>query len=356
MAVTPSIRPLRGTTDKLEAYKATAKVGELLINTQTWALALMDGAGNVHYSAKADSAVTGDTVVLVNAGTNGTVGAPVALSFSATAAAAALLSTDAGNGLGLGTDNLLKVTSADGLVAENDELLHVDASGKIATGLELDYNTATGEFSVTNHAGTKVASVTVPTSTSVLRNVDIVVDPSGQPAGTYFEFTWDTADGAGKTLYVDMAQFFDVYTGGDGITVTGKVITVNAKADGGVVADAGGISVDFTKGISGDAGNLIAAGSDSKLLVKPYTAGSGITVDTGTQVVSAKLSTDAGNAVSFGTDGGLMVAAGVTYTAGDGIAIGADHKIAVNLSTAEGQMATIVGGALMVSSDFGELE
>lgn len=355
MAVTPSIRPLRGDTAKIDSYKAAGKVGEVLVNTQTWALALLDGAGNVHYSAKADSAVTGDTVVLVNAGANGTVGAPVALSFSATAAATALISGDAGNGLGLGADGLLKMSSADGLVADNDELLHVEG-GKIATGLELDYNTATGEFSVSNHAGTKIASVTVPTSTSVLKSVDIVADPSGQPAGTYFEFVWDTADGAGKTLYVDMAQFFDVYTGGNGIDVVGKVISVRVKDAGGVVADVTGLSVDFTKGISADAGNLIATGTDSKLLVKPYTAGNGVAIDAVAQTVAAKLSVDAGNSAVFGTDGGIFVSAGVTYTAGDGITIGGDHKIAVNLSTAEGQMATLVGGQLMVSSDFGEIE
>lgn len=348
----PSIRPLGGSTTAVESYKATAKAREVVVNMTNWRLGVMDGAGEVHYTADASTPVTGDNIVLVNAGVNGTVGAPVVITFSATAAAAALISGDSGNGLGLGSDNLLKMASAEGLVAENDELLHVNDDGKIATGLELDYNTATGEFSITNHAGTKIGSVTVPTSMSVLEDVDIVTNPAGQPEGTYFEFKWATADGTGKTLYVDASQFFDVYTGDQSILVEGKVISVRVKANGGVVSTTEGLAVDFTTGVSADVPNILATGTDHKLLVKPYVNGDGVSIDADTQTVSAAIAES--DSILEIADGKLKVA---PYTSGNGITVDAATKqVSVKLATAENQMATIVDGAVMVSSDFGEME
>lgn len=402
------VQQYRGTTAKHAVY--TGPVAELTVDTDKSVVVVHDGvtAGGHPMAKEARRVITDGTIVTVNGAAEATLASDLTLELSVTAAAAALISGDANNGLGLGTDNKLVVSNASGIVATDDELLHVTADGKIASGLELDYDPATGTFTVSNHAGTSIASTVVPTASSVLKGVEIVenpVDPDGDGTatltGTFFKFTWRvTIDDAGGTeeqsSLLDVSRFFDVYTAGDGIDVTGKVISSKVVAGGGLKVDANGLTADYPSMISADAGNLIAAGSDGKLNAAPYVAGSGVTVtdrtiavktaeanavhvdadgslalglgnglvkvaaDTGAGETHAKIavspaaliSSDADNTVVTGADNGLFVA---PYTAGDGIAV-TGKVVSAKLAAANNNLMINDAGELYVPSDYGTMD
>lgn len=346
-----------GTTAQHAGYTGAQR--EMTVDTTKWTLVVHDGAtAGGHPLVKESTVVTGDTILRVNGADSAPIASGFALTVDVTAAAAALISGDANNGLGLGSDNLLVVNNATGLVADGDELLHVTDDGKIATGIELDYDPTTGKFTVSNHAGTEVASTVVPTASSVLEDVNIVTDPADQPAGTYFEFIWRvTTDDAGgtetKTMYVDVTQFFDVYTAGLGITVTGKEIAAKVKAGGGITVDAEGLSAVPGEVISADAPNILVQGTDQKLLVKPYVAGDGIDVAADTQTISAKLAADVENDLSISADGGLLAA---PYKAGDGVALDPDTKTFQVALYPDGNQIMMKEAKLVVPLDYGTMD
>ena len=399
------VQQYRGTTAQHANY--TGPIAELTVDTTKATVVVHDGAtAGGHPMAKESRRVIVDgTIMTVNSGAEATLGADLNVAFSVTAAAAALISGDANNGLGLGTDNKLVVSNATGIVAADDELLHVNAEGKIASGIELDYDPATGTFTVSNHAGQSVASTIVPTASSVLKTVELVenpVDPEGDGVstltGTFFKFTWRvTTDDEGTTeeqsTLLDVTRFFDVYEGGNGISVTGKVIAAVVVAGGGLKVDAAGLAADYPSMISADSGNLITEGSDGKLNAAPYVAGSGITVadrtigvktatanavhvdadgslalNVGKGLVktpgtdgghakievspSALISGDADNIMVAGADNGLYVA---PYTAGDGIAV-TGKVVSAKLAATNNNLMVNDAGELYVPADYGTMD
>lgn len=65
----------------------------------------------------------------------------------------------------------------------------------------------------------------------MLSDAKLVVNPAGQPAGTYFKLTWNT-DAGKDVMYVDVTSLIDVYT---------------AKENGGLLLNDHAFSVDTTK-------------------------------------------------------------------------------------------------------------
>lgn len=65
----------------------------------------------------------------------------------------------------------------------------------------------------------------------MLDKAELVENPAGRPAGTYFKLTWNT-DAGKDVMYVDVTSLIDVYT---------------AKQDGGLLLDGHAFSVDTTK-------------------------------------------------------------------------------------------------------------
>lgn len=115
------------------------------------------------------------------------------------------------------TDKVLTQTT-DGLLA------NIDLTWDKTNGLKL-----------TGKDGAEIA--TVPAADFIkdgmLENVTLEKNPKGQTAGTYLHFVFNT--NAEKTdIYVNVTELIDIYTAGDGISVSGKVIA--AKLDGSTEA------------------------------------------------------------------------------------------------------------------------
>lgn len=104
----------------------------------------------------------------------------------------------------------------------------------------------------------------------------------GIEAGTYLHFIFVLSDGTLADLYVNVTDLVDVYTAGQGISISGKVISVKLGADGGVKFDeSGNIVVDFTKIVSTDEDNALKEGADGKLSVTVVSANEGNLIKTG---------------------------------------------------------------------------
>ena len=291
----------RGATAKVAAY--TGPEGEVVIDLGKHTIAVQDGAtaGGHLLVPEARTLTPGTGVKIDNASTAADLSANRTIAVDT----AGIVSAKTGNALevanGSGEDGLLYVApqDVDNLIASGDELLWKDTNGKIATGLDLAYNTTTGKFDITNHAGTIIATVTVPSSVSMLQNAELVVDPTGQPAGTYLHFTFKLADGTTSDLYVDVTSLIDVYTAGPGIDLTSGKFSADLTANGGLEfsasGDAGTLQVDFANLVSSKTGNAITlasgTGEDGKLYVNPGVVVSG----------------DTGNIIQAGTDDGALL-------------------------------------------------
>lgn len=327
-----AVQQYRGTTAQHASY--TGPAGELTVDTTKKAVVVQDGttAGGITM-AREDRTITAGTGLVIGASDTSH---DLASDFTVGINFSDVVSAKTGNALelanGSGEDGKLYVApqDVDNLIAANDELLWKDANGKIATGLELAYNTTTGKFDITNHAGTIIATVTVPSSVSMLQSAELVVDPVGQPAGTYLHFVFKLADGTTSDLYVDVTSLIDVYTAGAGIDLTSGKFSADLTANGGLKfsanGDAGTIEADFPNLISAKADNAIVvangAGEDGKLYVPR-----GV-------VVSA----DAGNMISAGTDGGALLTC-------------ANAK-----SSATGNQIQCDSGKFLVVSDYGTMD
>lgn len=291
----------RGTSDKVLAYIGPA--GEIVIDLGKKTIAVQDGvtAGGTLLVPETRTITPGTGILIDGAASAVDLSANRTIAISP----AGIVSAKTGNALevanGSGEDGLLYVApqDVDNLIAANDELLWKDANGKIATGLELAYNTTTGKFDITNHAGTIIATVTVPSSVSMLQSAEMVVDPAGQPAGTYLHFVFKLADGTTSDLYVDVSSLIDVYTAGAGIDITSNKVSVDLATDGGLemsaAGDAGKLQVKMSDLVSSKTGNAITlasgTGEDGRLFVDPGVVVSG----------------DTGNIIQVGTDNGALL-------------------------------------------------
>ena len=194
-----------------------------------------------------------------------------------------LRSGDGNNALVTGTDGKLYVrtVNAASVVDGNDKLLVISNDGStVSTVLNMSYNQTSGLLSLIGKNGQTVATATVQSSGSVLESAAIVVNPAGQPAGTYLAMTFRLADGTLSTVYADLSALSDVYTAGAGIDITNYVISVKLDSTGGLTTTANGVAVDtsaLAPGmasdlISSDSGNMIGTGSDG-LLYAPLDCG-----------------------------------------------------------------------------------
>lgn len=444
-----AIQQYRGTTAQHAAY--TGKIGELTVDTDKKVVVVHDGAtvGGVPM-AREDRKITGDTHLKVNAGTEGTLGSDLALTVDMDSLATDLVSADANNGLSVGTDKKLyaKAPDANLIIRAGDKILH-DADGKVAADLSMTYQQYSGELKILGHDGvTEVATVTIPSSTSVLKGVELVhgkPDAAGEvvegdyhlslmfrdqagnwakavgvpvkttkgtagtaafstemltggtsvaavravfngddktveggtspasvtfadnstasitftvagsaisgnvsftpqvglKAGTYLHFIWALSDNSVVDTYVDVTEFIDVYTAGQGITIVGN--TVSAKLGTGIKFDeSGNIVVDFTNVVSTDTNNALQAGADGKLSVK---------------VVSA----DAGNVIKTGTDKGALLTENDLKTPVENIVNGMADNPEGSLgcsmiSATAGNQIQCDNGKLMVYADYGTMD
>ena len=352
------IQQLRASTQRLATY--TGPAGELVFDTTKKTLVAQDGAtAGGHPLAKESRLIKTSGGIITSSNTGGAntnaanLANDVEFSFDVAAAttaiiseltggdtgvpglASSLISQQDGNDLTTGSDGRLfvDVPAVDftNAVKADDQILSV-ADNKIQSTFSGSYNPTTGELKLLGRDNVELFTTTIMAQDSVLEDVNLVVDPEGQDPGTYLKLTFRLQDGSNKTVYTNVTSLVDVYTGGNGIDVTGKSISVHADSAGPVTVSAAGVNIAVGAGLKVQD----KAGADGKELVADLTAA---------------VSSDGGNVLVIGADGGLYVA---PYTGGDGIAI-AGNAVAVKLA-ATGNQIQLVGGELIVPTDYGVLD
>lgn len=394
-----AIQQFRGTTAQHAAY--TGKIGELTVDTDKKVVVVQDGvtAGGVPM-AREDRKIKGDTHLKVNSGTEGTLAGDLTLTVNMDSLATDLVSTDANNGLSVGNDNKLFAKSPDAslIIRPSDKILH-DADGKVAADLSMTYHPYSGELKIIGHDGvTEVATVTVPSSTSVLKGVELVhgkPDAAGEAVkgdyhlslmfrdqagnwaqavgvpikttkGTAGTATFSTEMLTGGTSVAAVRAVFN----GDDKTVEGGSsparVTFDDNSTASVTFNVAGTTisgtVSFTPQVGLKAGtylHFIWALSDNSVvdtyvdvteLIDVYTAGQGITIDSHT--ISAKL----GTGIKFDESGNIVVDFTNTVSTDTNNALkeGADGKLSVKVVSANAGNVIKTGtdqGALLTEND-----
>ena len=394
-----AIQQFRGTTAQHAAY--TGKIGELTVDTDKKVVVVQDGvtAGGVPM-AREDRKIKGDTHLKVNSGTEGTLASDLTLTVNMDSLATDLVSTDANNGLSVGNDNKLFAKSPDAslIIRPSDKILH-DADGKVAADLSMTYHPYSGELKIIGHDGvTEVATVTVPSSTSVLKGVELVhgkPDAAGEAVegdyhlslmfrdqagnwaqavgvpikttkGTAGTATFSTEMLTGGTSVAAVRAVFN----GDDKTVEGGSsparVTFDDNSTASVTFTVSGTTisgtVSFTPQVGLKAGtylHFIWALSDNSVvdtyvdvteLIDVYTAGQGINIAGHT--ISAKL----GTGIKFDESGNIVVDFTNTVSTDTNNALkeGADGKLSVKVVSANAGNVIKTGtdqGALLTEND-----
>ena len=394
-----AIQQFRGTTAQHAAY--TGKIGELTVDTDKKVVVVQDGvtAGGVPM-AREDRKIKGDTHLKVNSGTEGTLAGDLTLTVNMDSLATDLVSTDANNGLSVGNDNKLFAKSPDAslIIRPSDKILH-DADGKVAADLSMTYHPYSGELKIIGHDGvTEVATVTVPSSTSVLKGVELVhgkPDAAGaavegdyhlslmfrdqagnwaQAVGVPVKTTKGTAGTAtfstemltGGTSVAAVRAVFD----GNDKTVEGGTsparVTFDDNSTASVTFNVSGTTISGTVSFTPQVGlktgtylHFIWALSDNSVvdtyvdvteLIDVYTAGQGITINGHT--ISAKL----GTGIKFDESGNIVVDFTNTVSTDTNNALkeGADGKLSVKVVSANAGNVIKTGtdqGALLTEND-----
>ena len=394
-----AIQQYRGTTAQHAAY--TGKIGELTVDTDKKVVVVHDGvtAGGVPM-AREDRKIKGDTHLKVNSGAEGTLASDLTLTVNMDSLATDLVSTDANNGLSVGNDNKLFAKSPDAslIIRPSDKILH-DADGKVAADLSMTYHPYSGELKIIGHDGvTEVATVTVPSSTSVLKGVELVhgkPDAAGEAVEGDYHLSLMFRDQAGNWAQAvgvpvkttkgtaGTATFStEMLTGGTSVAAVRAVFDGNDKTvEGGtsparvtfddnstasVTFNVAGTTisgtVSFTPQVGLKAGtylHFIWALSDNSVvdtyvdvteLIDVYTAGQGINIDGHT--ISAKL----GTGIKFDESGNIVVDFTNTVSTDTNNALkeGADGKLSVKVVSANAGNVIKTGtdqGALLTEND-----
>lgn len=394
-----AIQQFRGTTAQHAAY--TGKIGELTVDTDKKVVVVQDGvtAGGVPM-AREDRKIKGDTHLKVNSGTEGTLAGDLTLTVNMDSLATDLVSTDANNGLSVGNDNKLFAKSPDAslIIRPSDKILH-DADGKVAADLSMTYHPYSGELKIIGHDGvTEVATVTVPSSTSVLKGVELVhgkPDAAGEAVKGDYHLSLMFRDQAGNWAQAVGVQVkttkgtagtatfsTEMLTGGTSVAAVRAVFDGNDKTvEGGtsparvtfddnstasVTFNVSGTTisgtVSFTPQVGLKAGtylHFIWALSDNSVvdtyvdvteLIDVYTAGQGINIAGHT--ISAKL----GTGIKFDESGNIVVDFTNTVSTDTNNALkeGADGKLSVKVVSANAGNVIKTGtdqGALLTEND-----
>lgn len=314
-----------------------------------------------------------------------------------------VLSQCAGNVLEAGCDGGIYAQCCEDLkVDPNDDILSVGAGNILASTVRLGYNNATNVISLTGKNGKVIDTYELNTgASSVLESVQIVTDPSGQPAGTYIEFVFTTESGT-ETVYLNVTDLIDIVTAGNAaIRVTDQAVflVVDATQEVLYIDPANGLSINVSNLNSTDAANSIVVSggrlsyqvtTDNRALaIRKVATGQNITltlydqVATGgnplalngdssvngigvnktllvqniptnlirpnaqgvTLIASDVISTDVGNIIRAGNDGKIFAEEGEAYTSGN-VALNINGRVlTVSLDTTVTRNPVVITGS-----------
>lgn len=179
---------------------------------------------------------------------------------------------------------ITKTEARDLINAGTDKFLTVQGD-RIVSGMSVQFNPATSQLSILGVNGTQVASVNLPTAIASVASAAVEVNPAGQATGTYIHFVFNRTDNTQAHTYVNVTDI----AGGGSIVV--------------VSADAGNLLEKGTdKGALLTSSKVVAAVGDSIKDIAKDAIKKAIQ-DGDVKVVS----TDSGNVVKTGTDGGAYM-------------------------------------------------
>ena len=196
-----------------------------------------------------------------------------------------------GEDLGGEKEISLKLNAADNVLSQNE-------SGLLAN-INLTWSTSDG-LKLIGKEGTEIARIPATDfiKDGMLENVELVQltggteqNPSGVTDGTYLKFTFNT-DGGSKVLYVNVTSLIDIYTGTNGVQVSGKQISAVKDPSSETFLEITSTGIKVT-GIQ----NAINSAKDEvrKDCLVSVEAGNGITVTpkaASKQTISAKVKSD----------------------------------------------------------------
>lgn len=138
------------------------------------------------------------------------------------------------------------IDRGDGCLPDN--LIVLSNANKLMLKLGLRYDELSGRLDLLDTHNAPVATVSIPTATSILESVALEDNPVGQPEGRYLHFAFRKSDGTVVNTYVDMSSLKDVYTSGKGIEIHDMAVNVKlAPRDSGLsFDDAGCLQAGFT--------------------------------------------------------------------------------------------------------------
>lgn len=138
------------------------------------------------------------------------------------------------------------IDRGDGCLPDN--LIVLSNANKLMLKLGLRYDVLSGRLDLLDTHNAPVATVSIPTATSILESVTLEDNPVGQPEGRYLHFAFRKSDGTVVNTYVDMSSLKDVYTSGKGIEIHDMAVNVKlAPRDSGLsFDDAGCLQAGFT--------------------------------------------------------------------------------------------------------------
>ena len=161
------------------------------------------------------------------------------------------VSVNVGKGLGVNSANQLYVDTNE-LTAVSlettEKILNLTTDNVLSATVSAQYNTATGYLTLYGKNSQVLSSVYIPGASSMLQSVEPVTNPTGQPAGKYFRYTFKTTEGS-SVIYVPIPAATTVSAGkGIEVSTAGEFTTVavKAKAGSGLTVDADGVSADTT--------------------------------------------------------------------------------------------------------------
>ena len=138
------------------------------------------------------------------------------------------------------------IDRGDGCLPDN--LIVLSNANKLMLKLGLRYDALSGRLDLLDTHNAPVATVSIPTATSILESVALEDNPVGQPEGRYLHFAFRKSDGTVVNTYVDLSSLKDVYTSGKGIEIHDMAVNVKlAPRDSGLsFDDAGCLQAGFT--------------------------------------------------------------------------------------------------------------
>ncbi len=160
-------------------------------------------------------------------------------------------------------NDALKATIKESIVASNDKVLKfnyaADGQSNISTQLGLTYDSGTKKIKLTGKDNAVVDEID---ATDFIK--DGMVE-SVELEGNNLIFTFNTDSGK-EEVSVDLSKFIDVYSQGNGITISGKAISVNPG--NGLVASGRQVAISIKGGdkyLGFDAGALASKGIDEAI-------------------------------------------------------------------------------------------